>query len=344
MLSTDKTSLKGLKDGLREVLRANGAIGSVKAQLRKEFISEMSKCMKPLGSDLKFSTSIIDRVLYSTIHNFLLQRGMLNSLSVFTAESGHDSKDYLFSDMDIVSLLSINTQSSVYKYISSDKENGASSSKPSLLQMIVESMKTIGSPKHDQGTQCDEAFNSVSNVDFVDNQLKTIRQIYSARKAEESRFPAKSLDERMIQFERECEERHRRNLELQITYIRENEVNRARMEERKSARHEIEVLRNELESDYKRRNQLHMERESELTHRAEEKERIFQKTIFDARQQMQRDIDDMRIREDAAVRKIDLENQGLRVLEMRLKETQLLIEARDRELVRKEQGDRERLR
>ena len=52
---------------------------------------------------------------------------------------------------------------------------------------------------------------------------------------------------------------------------------------------------------------------------------------------MQREIDDLRNREQAGQRKLELETQGLHALELRLKESKALMESRDRELSRREQ-------
>lgn len=67
-----------------------------------------------------------------------------------------------------------------------------------------------------------------------------------------------------------------------------------------------------------------------------EQERQFQRNQYDARQAMQREIDDLRSRETALMRKYELESQGIKMLELRLKESLNMIESRERELASRE--------
>ncbi len=51
---------------------------------------------------------------------------------------------------------------------------------------------------------------------------------------------------------------------------------------------------------------------------------------------MQREIDELRSREAMLTRKTELESQGVRMLELRLKEAQSVLDGRERELSRRE--------
>lgn len=152
----------------------------------------------------------------------------------------------------------------------------------------------------------------------------------------ESRNPQKSIEERMISFQRDCEERMRRDLELQIKNYKETSAMKIRLEEAQKARLSVETLRKELEADYSRRLQFHLDREDQTTKRFAEQERQFNQSQYDARQIMQREIDELRNREQMSARKIELESQGLKVLELRVKEAQTLVENRERELSSRE--------
>jgi hypothetical protein len=75
-----------------------------------------------------------------------------------------------------------------------------------------------------------------------------------------------------------------------------------------------------------------------------ERERQLQQTQYEARQHLQREIDELRSREKASARKVDLETQGLHTLELRLKEAKIMLETREREAAVREREAEERMR
>ena len=128
----------------------------------------------------------------------------------------------------------------------------------------------------------------------------------------------------MISFQRECEDRYRKEYESQLHQVRTVEINRIRAEEADKKRVEIDLARKELEGNYQHRLQSHLDREAEGVRAAAEKSRQASMLEYESRQRMQRELDDLRIREENSRRKIDLETQGIRMLEARLKESQVL--------------------
>lgn len=139
-----------------------------------------------------------------------------------------------------------------------------------------------------------------------------------------------------MSFQRDCEERAKRDVELQMNHFRENSAVKIRLEEAQKARLSIESVRKELEGEYARRLENHLNREAEMTKRLAEQERQFNQSQYEARQVMQREIDELRNREQLAARKVEMESQGLKLLELRLKEAQSVLESRERELATRE--------
>ena len=81
-------TLKELKSNLKENLKKSGVLNTVKAHIRKEFISNMypggRKSLQPSSN----ITPLFERALFSSIYHCFKARGMMNTLSVFIAESG----------------------------------------------------------------------------------------------------------------------------------------------------------------------------------------------------------------------------------------------------------------
>lgn len=148
----------------------------------------------------------------------------------------------------------------------------------------------------------------------------------------------------MITFERECEERFRRDLDAQIMFIREEEIKKLRLEEKSLARTEMDVVRRELEKEYSQRLALYAQREEELSRSALEREKASERSLYEGRQQMLREMEDVRLKEQAAAKKNEIESQGLRILESRLHEAQAASAAKERELGQMERELNDKLR
>ena len=166
--------------------------------------------------------------------------------------------------------------------------------------------------------------------------MHSLKTSFIARRDAEKAAPSKSIEERMIHFERECEERYRRDFESYLNYMRETEISKVRLEETQKARIECDLIRKDLEKDYQKRLQEHSERESSSIRALSDKDRQMHQSQYEARQQMQREIDDLRSREKSGNRRIELESQGLQSLELRLKESKAVLESRERDVGRRE--------
>lgn len=336
-------SLKRLKEGLKDTLKQSNALNTMKAQIRKDFVATMQETgFKSIAdTSTKFRLSIHDRVVFSIIYHALFKRNLKYSLSVLVAECGYDIKSYLFSEADIVSMLRFDHTSEVYQQVMNSvsfdtKSNSSKDVKlETILDFIITNTTNLHSRKQDNFTQTEDS--GISVIDMVDMQLRDIRRSYLSKRDDEKRLPVKSIEEKMLSFERDCEARYRRDLELQVQYVRENEITKMKLEEKRNARIELDILRSELENEYQKRLQIHHERELDLNRRFDEKDRQFQQSLYDARQVMQQQIDDLRAKEQSSFRKIELETQGLRSLELRLKEAQASLEIHEKEVLRREQ-------
>ena len=162
-----------------------------------------------------------------------------------------------------------------------------------------------------------------NSLQYADQQVRELHLSYTTRRETERLLPNKTIEERMIAFQRECEERFRKEYESQLDQVRNVELARVRAEEANQRRIEVDLARKELEANYQARLQAQMDREAESVRVAADKARQSSLLEYEARQRMQRELDDLRIREENSRRKIELETQGIRLLESRVKESQV---------------------
>ena len=283
-------------------------------------------------------TPLFERALFSSIYHCFKARGMMNTLSVFIAESGIENQSPL-SELDVLQALQFGNRSSLYSAVKQKveskcvNENAPSQEKSVLEMMITEGVSRMRNGSCDAICQTDQG---QSVRDFLVEQNMELHNKYMAQLEEEKKAPVRSIEERMITFERECEERYRKDLEDQTAYIRDVEMKRIREEENNANRAEINRLRRDLENEYQQRIALYNQREEELTRTQLNREKAMEKSLYESRQHQLKEMEDIKMREAAAAKKFELESQGLKTLENRLSEAQASYEIREKELSRRE--------
>lgn len=96
-------------------------------------------------------------------------------------------------------------------------------------------------------------------------------------------MPFKTLEERMLKFKRETEQKYRDDLESEVRRLKEFEMSKMRIEEAQKYRQKIQEYRDELEllqQDKLRELKL---RESEAWERIKNRERDLDKLSFEVR-------------------------------------------------------------
>jgi hypothetical protein len=343
---TGAFTIKQLKNNLRDTLKKSGVLSTVKAQIRQEFIHGLSSSTGEKKSD-EFRLSMSDRIAYSCIYELLKQRKLFNSISVFVAECGIDPKHSLLGFDDLFRMVKLNAvkdtleNSHIHRNKGScDKTNtsewGSGSERSTLLDALLQYSMSVGDNKKDVAIQTQSAGPGAREV--LDDAIFSLRRAHTNNVEDNLLQPARSIEERMVQFQRDCEKRMAADLATQVAHIRENETTRVRLEERTKAFEDFDNMRKAVEFEYNRRLQAHIDSETTSMKKLSEQEHSAQRTLYEARQLMQREIEDLRARESAAARKQELEAHGIRVLELRLKEAQSLLDSREADLSRREKA------
>jgi hypothetical protein len=181
----------------------------VKAHIRKEFIQTLSSKKSPNDQRVTVDNSLKTRVVMSLIYHFFKAMGITHSLSVFVAECGYDTLGFL-SESDLLDTLKV-------QYPSSSSFTASSSSHRhhrTPLELLVEAHANTTKHHLEVSVQTDLSGPGIREV--LDNQVKELHLNYLTRRETERVLPNKSIEERMISFQRECEERSKREYETQV--------------------------------------------------------------------------------------------------------------------------------
>lgn len=324
--SNAEVSLKELKTILKENFNNSNALNSIKAQLRKDFINGLTKKNQKLETPSSATPDIHDRIILSSIANFLAKRNYHSSLSVFTAESGIESASFMLKDIDIANLFKLNVLGDNFR----NKSNN-----DCLLDVLFQVCLAINQGAYKEASIQTEGSHSTAR-ETMEAQLQQIHKEFLSDRQKLSSVPSFSIEEKLLAYQRECEGHKQKEIEAQVKYFNEFELTKMKITESNKARLAIESLRKELDHEYQLKLQYHLNREKDISIRLTEQEKNFQQSLYETRQSMQREIDEIRTREKASLLKIDLESQGLRILEHRLKEAQNVLENREKEFARRE--------
>lgn len=352
----ENLSLQELRTNLKATIRKSGVLDTVKAQIRREFITGLSK---QIGKPTLLSKDHVDlreRIVLSSVYHLLKNRNLLHSLSVYTAESGIDAKSFLLSEVDIVQALNLDTinvfndtfiknqpsssSSSIILQPSKVINNNNENVTKSIVDVIIDyccnySKKNVIESSSIQGTDGSIKAND-GPVEMLDKHLKEMRQTYVERQRKEEEEPNRTLEERMVIFQRDCDARYKRELELKLQAIKESEIIKIREELLLASQQEAEAMRRTMDSEYKHLMKKYADQEATLKQEYIEREQKLERKEYEARQALQQELNSLKLKDESNNRKIEYEEQGLRMLELRVKEASILIESREKELSRRE--------
>jgi len=351
MNDKENLSLQELRANLKATIRKSGVLDTVKAQIRREFITGLSKQIGKPTLTSKEHVDLRERVVLSSVYHLLRNRNLPHSLSVYAAESGIDAKSFLLSEVDIVQALNldninifndtfIKNQSSSSILQSKKAINNNENITKSVVDVIIDyccsyskTNNTIESSSL-QGT--DKANDGVGPVDILDKHLKEMRQTYVERQRKEEEEPNRTLEERMIIFQRDCEARYKRELELKLQAMKESEIIKIREELLLASQQEADAMRRNMDAEYKHLMKKYADQETTLKQEYLEREQKLERKEYEARQALQQELNSLKLKDESANRKMEYEEQGLRMLELRVKEASILIESREKEVSRRE--------
>ena len=82
----------------------------------------------------------------------------------------------------------------------------------------------------------------------IDEKMRSIDNVWKDKIAQERLMPYKTLEERMVQYKRECDERVKREIEAEVNRVRELEIAQVRMTEASNYRKQLNEYQSELDT------------------------------------------------------------------------------------------------
>ncbi|ESO99969.1 hypothetical protein LOTGIDRAFT_64934, partial [Lottia gigantea] len=332
-----------LRSRLYHSLRNRGMVNTIKSQLRNSLVTELQQSLKGRLTlqDLKTPEegSLLHRAANSLIVDHLRSYGYDYTNSVFLPESGL-SQDKVFSKEDFLQLLHISPQSRLYKQLVIFKTN--TRFKGRFLWKFLSEMSAIhASATQEFGVQTDLI--KVGPISSLDEKLQVLDQLYSSKRDDMYKSTSMLTEERILNFQKQMEERYQSQLKQEIRRMRENELTKLKIEEREKCRKELDQLRRDMERDYQTRYDSLLVRERNATERLHREQEIRDKEMHSQRQTLQEEISCIHQREAEVKREAEVNQRSKRLQDQRIKDKMEDLKHRELEIKRQELEFQQRL-
>ncbi|KAK3610643.1 hypothetical protein CHS0354_028023 [Potamilus streckersoni] len=334
-------SATDLRNRLYHSLRDRGLVNSMKSQLRSSLVAELKQSLqgKLTLTDLRVPEdgSLLHRAANSLVADHLKRCKYDYTYSVFLPESGI-GEGKLITTKELMELLKISPQSKLYRKLAAD----SSSARKGFIWQLLSELSAI----HSQAsmsvcTQTDLI--RVSTVTSLDEKLNVLDELFSSRRDEQYRVGAAAVEDRILAFQRQLEERFRTELKLQVAKTKDDEVKRIQIEERENCRRELEQARRELERTYQSKFDALVTRERNTTEKLQREQEIQEKEIYNQRQSILEEIEAVHMREAQVKREAEVNQREQIVEKERLKAKEEEIKRRELQVTRMEVEFEQRL-
>ncbi|XP_021364369.1 oral-facial-digital syndrome 1 protein homolog [Mizuhopecten yessoensis] len=330
-------SAEELRNRLYHSLRDRGLVDNIKSQLRNSIVTELQQTARGQGQltlrDLRVPEegSLLHRASNSLIADHLRRCQYEYSLSVFLPESGI-SRDKVFGTHDLLQLLGISSQSRLYRKMASPQ--GEHHKKGFLWQLLSEIASLHTNAVQDFGTQTDLI--KVGPITSLDEKLVGVDDLYSSKRDDHYKFGVTAVEDRLLSFQRQLEERYRSDLQLELARMKENEIARIRIEEKENSRREMDQLRREMERTYQNKTESMTTRERNSIERMQREQEMHEKEIYTQRQTILEEIEQLRRREADVKRQADINDREKQLMVDRLRDKDSNLKHREHLVSRQE--------
>ena len=199
--------------------------------------------------NLKSATNRLSfKIAASLISDLMKKCDMPYALSVFLPECGMNKE--ILSKMELIDVLGLQSD----EYIKSVGDTTP------LLIDLVEQVKAQGGVNPNLSNAECQTEDFGSEHMSLDQKLKNIDYGLMERVQVERAMPFKTLEERMMKYKREMDNKYQDDLQREMQRLRDFEVSKIRMEEAQKYRNKLSDFTEEMEK-------LHLEKVKELKHR-----------------------------------------------------------------------------
>eukprot|EP00047_Mylnosiga_fluctuans_P010731 m.17695 g.17695 ORF g.17695 m.17695 type:complete len:1149 (+) comp3268_c0_seq2:2-3448(+) len=276
-------SQETLRERLYDALRTHGVVDSIKSQVRNRMLLELRRQAPPARPDREGSP-MFQRAVDSLIVDHLRTLGYEGTLSVFLPESSNDLSSILpIEDIDEVFRLDPTWR---LRQSTAPEWNRWKSHLCRLLHYVLDHFSRSTLEVSAQ-TDPDTAFVSAQ----LDARLLDVEREYARKGEVDKRDTIRAAEDRMLAFQRECEDRARAQVEDEINRFRASEAARIRAEETLKHQQQMDDARLAMERSFSLREDAARKREADGLARLRQREAELETDNHELRQRLMKHLE-----------------------------------------------------
>ncbi|XP_072314329.1 centriole and centriolar satellite protein ofd1-like [Eucyclogobius newberryi] len=321
-----------LRKRLYQTFKSKGTLATLQAQLKNQLIVELKRSPPPPAAAEREPGLV--SACNSIVDDYLQKSGYEYSRSVFQPEC-RLSQDETLSKRDILRVVKIAPESSLYEALSAQENCDKSFLMSLLMQLRHRSL-------HGRGNNAVTQISMSSFGDSLQEKMQRIDREYDNRRGRADRFltPPSKLE----WYKKEMEERLQADMKRKLQRFKDVELAHMQMEEKAKFSEELVRVKRELEETYEEKTRLLMEQEENVIARLHKRQEIEVQKLCMQRQEVLKEIEAVRSKESELSSKVEAFETNRRIHEEKVKATVELLRKREAAVKTAEDAHDQRLR
>ena len=315
-----------LRDDLLNTLRDSGTVNTLKAQLRSQVIGKLRKKEK-IFTEFNFE-SLDKRLLCSVVADALLRYKFMYTLSVFLPEGGFDM-DELLSREECARVLRLDH----------GKENCENKDDDFRKPLLIELFKSPQSlVQKDSGTQTFDGdnFQGDTATTVLERKLDRVQGHYSMLIEQETLAPRRSMEERIIKYQHECDKRADDTIKSEVERFMAMEFEHLKRRERSLMQRELHKYKDTMHREYQGRLASLAKREALLDDQLRRRQNELEADLHEQRDLLIRQMESLGSKSKLESSYLDIERRELQQSRHQIERAQLEINKNEIEIKRVE--------
>ncbi|XP_053295688.1 centriole and centriolar satellite protein ofd1 [Pleuronectes platessa] len=322
----DSLSPDELRKRLYQTFKNKGVLDTLKTQLRNQLIQELKHRPLTGGEPVPRpvpgkSEPLLVTACNSIVADHLSSSGYEYTLSVFYPESSL-CKEKVFTKENLLQLLKISPESSLYRSLSSNKDNKDKGFLISLLTQLTHH-HTHGLC-HDADTQTTST--ACYGESLVDKMKMIDKEYENLSCSGDKWFP---LESKLAAYRKEIEAQLQAEMSTQLQHFKDVEIAKVKMEEKSKFHKEFDKLKQGMDRTYEMKIKALMEREKNAIDRLQKQQEIEEKNMYMQRQLFLKEIETQRNRENELRMRMEAFEKTCQIQEEKVKTTEELMRRRE---------------
>jgi hypothetical protein len=325
-----KLTMEEFRKSMMESLTKKGIVGSLKAQLRAQMLGSLKehaiqggilssgdKDPLEVSAGRRGTIPLRLRVVDSFFAEYLKNQQLEYTLSIFLTESNLSTYSSLETS-DALRLLRVESDTMLHHRLTESRPNGSAT----IVRLLDHVKRTQGAGRRSSSCQTENTRNTPASERLYE-RLAELE--HGFKQQEQSITSSSGVEERMIQYQKECDERSEKEIENRMIEYQNGKLLDLKRDERSKYLSMVSAVRTNLKKEYQRQVLELKERHKQKLDQAERAQRELDRVAFDQRQRHLDAMNRLTSREEEIRRQAQVEKRATEVERQRIKDMENVL-------------------